>query len=974
MTAVTIERHPSDGRACQCLANEASDGEWRPRSAGVAAWVRGPLAWAMALACLALGSCGGGGGGSSPTNVSASDPAPAGPSYTVQGTVWVAEMQTVDSDTNDSNQPGRRSNNSFATAQRLPNPGLAAGYLTLPGQGAVGAVSQTGDLVDGYRAYLHPGQVIELGFTSDPGQANVDLFLYDREGHVVGMSTGNGGYECIQVTTEGDYLIAAHLIADSSTTGTIYQVRVSRPGSIQCSNVQGTAASLDPAGIIAIANPRDPSPLTVAAKARAAHLTVRHPGDRTGTSAILLELPTSEQTLARALAAQATPATAVTPDPGLASDEIIRKAELTATGDPGWYADLSDQAKRVHATVNLSRALVRGGRYLAASPNVVVQTFANQLEAFPPNDPYYGFQAWHYEQMGLPAAINRLVSFNGADDTRPIVAVIDSGIAAAHPDLQGQLVAGHDFVSNPRNGDGDGIDADPDDVAATPGWSFHGTLVAGLVAAETYNGRGTAGTAPIARVMPVRVMSSLPEQRTSFDIWQGIAYAAGLDNASGQRPARRADIINLSLGWYQPCDSAFQHLFDRVRAAGVWVVAAAGNGSDPRSRLLGPVGAPANCDHVLAVGALDAQRRKASYSSVGSALSLVAPGGDWMHNSDGAVHYDLVFSTSAFDRDGRHGFGWSGVVGTSVAAPQVAGVLALMRWVNPALRIETVEHWLEQGRIVDDLGPEGHDDQFGHGLVNAEKAVVAALDSLGAGVQPPAGGRVVARPRSMTLGSLGQAAEVTLALPGGSGESLVSIATDSPAVSVAPKAGAVDPATGLGTYVVTANRAAMAGNTSAFPNLLVTLAPERVLKVPVSIERRATTGGATTSAGTVYVVAIDVSGDASGDGDGDGADGAGDAAGNGGTTPRIVARTTIAAPVRSAYAYRLTVPGTRRIAIYASSDLDYDQRYCTSGESCGGYADWDNGERVLEPAGNLTGIDFFVRPSGGPVAGALNRP
>ena len=958
MAAVTIERHPSGGSSCQRPANPSAStfantsvGERTPTPA------RGPLVGLAALVCLVLGSCGGG-GGDSPTNVSASGSAAAGPAYTVQGTVRVAEMQTVDSDTNDSNQPGRRSNNSFATAQRLPNPGVASGYLTLPGQGPVGAVSQAGDLVDGYRAYLYPGQVIELVFNSEADQANVDLFLYDKDAQVVGMSTSSGNHECIQVTAEGDYLIAAHLIADSSTTGTIYQLRVSRPGSIQCTNVQGTAASLDSDGIIAIANPRDTSPLTVTAKARAAHLSVRHPGGNSG--AILLDLPASEQALVRALSAQAMsaapaipaiPAAPATPGmpgtPALSAssfspDEVIRKAELTATGDPDWYAGLSEQARRVHATVNLSRALVRGGRYIAASPNVLVQTFADQLDAFPPNDPYYGFQAWHYEQIGLPAAINRLVSFKGAA-ARPIVAVVDSGIVAAHPDLQGQLVAGHDLVSDARNGDGDGIDADPEDAGGTPGWSFHGTLVAGLVAASTYNGIGTAGTAPIARVMPVRVIASLPALRTAFDIWQGIAYAAGLDNASGQRPPRRADIINLSLGWYRPCDAAFQNLFDQVRAAGVWVVAAAGNGSSPESRLLGPVGAPANCDHVLAVGALDAQRRKASYSSVGPALALMAPGGDWMHDPDGAVRYDRVYTTTAVDREGQRAFGWAGTVGTSMAAPQVAGVLALMRWVNPELRIETVEQWLEQGRIVDDLGPEGRDDHFGHGLVNAEKAVIAALESLGAGVQPPAGGRIVARPRSLTLGSLGQTAEVTLALPGASGEALVSVAADSSAISVAPKAGAVDPVTGLGTYVVTANRAMMAENTSAFPNLLVTLAPERVLKVPVSIERRATIGGVSTSAGALYVLAVDVSAE----------------------TLRIVSSTTVAAPVQGAYAYRLTVPGTARIAIYASSDLDNDQNFCSLGESCGGYADWNNGERVLEPAGSLTGIDFSVLPSGG---------
>lgn len=942
MTSVTDDRHPSG-------SNQPSTGLTIPdacRRAGSAPTLTDRtyrrLGALLAGACLALASCGG--GSSSPTEVSGAESAPQPPPaaadpqpapYTIQGSLRVGEAQTVDADTNDPNQGGRRSNNAFATAQRFPNPGLASGYLTLQGLGPDGAVKTGGDLVDGYRAYLQPGQVIELDFTADVAQADVDLYLYDSERQVIGVSAGVGSYECIRITREGEYVIAAHLIADESTTGTIYQMRVGRPAATRCGNVQRSARSIDPDGIVAIADPRDPSPLTVVAKAQNAHLTVRHPGGPSGRSAMLIDLPASDRAMARALASHAKPVV------GADAATVLRKAELAATGDPDWTADLSDQAKRVHAAVNLSRAMKRSGRYLAASPNVIVEPQADRLQTFPPNDPYYSYQAWHYDQISLPAAINRLVSFTPATEDAPLVAVVDSGIVADHPDLRSQLVAGFDFVSDVRNGDGDGVDPDPDDSVTTTGWSFHGTHVAGTVAAATYNDLGMAGVAPIARILPVRVLSNVSGYGSFFDTWHGIAYAAGLENVSGKLPARRADVINLSLGSsFTACEDTYQVLFDQLRSAGVWVVASAGNDSDPEKNLLAPVGSPANCDFVLAVGALDGLRQRASYSNIGPELAVVAPGGGSRVDASGATQHDRIYSTMAANEAGQRKLGWGGAAGTSMAAPHVSGVLALIRWINPQLRIETVEQWIREGRIVDDIGPAGRDDHYGHGLINAEKAVAVALESRGAGAQPPAGGVIVARPTSLHLGSLGQSVEVNLVLPGAGAEKVASVTTDSQAITVAPKAGAVDPASGLGTYVVTANRAAMAENTSAFPNVVVTLAPERVIKVQAGIERRAVSGGADTTAGAIYVLAVDASDE----------------------TLRVVAGTAVAAPVQGVYDYQFTVPGTRRIAVIAGSDLDNDRSLCARGETCGSYPDLSRELRVLEPTGNLTGIDFNLLP------------
>ena len=127
-----------------------------------------------------------------------------------------------------------------------------------------------------------------------------------------------------------------------------------------------------------------------------------------------------------------------------------------------------------------------------------------------PNDPSYSIQRWHYEQIELPAAWN--ISQGSAN---VVVAIVDSGVVAAHPDLSSKLVDGYDFVGSVLNQDGDGIDSNPDDPGCAIGGGsiFHGTHVAGTVAAATNNGVGVAGVAWNVRLMPVRVLDGCTGQR-----------------------------------------------------------------------------------------------------------------------------------------------------------------------------------------------------------------------------------------------------------------------------------------------------------------------------------------------------------------------------------------------------------------------------------------------------------------------------
>jgi serine protease len=294
-----------------------------------------------------------------------------------------------------------------------------------------------------------------------------------------------------------------------------------------------------------------------------------------------------------------------------------------------------------------------------------------------------------------------------------VVAVLDTGITA-HPDLAGRTLAGMDFVSETHfAGDGNGRDADP----ADPGdWvsasdrsdplfagcdeqksSWHGTVIAGLLAAVTGNGVGVAGINQQGRVLPVRVAGKCGADVA--DIIDGMRWAAGLSVAGVPANPNPARIINISFGGSAACGAAYQSAIDEIRrfgagGLGTLVVAAAGNEH-------GAVSRPASCSGVVGVVALNRDGFKTHYSNFGSVLSasgLATVGGDdaqgglWSALADGGLV--TVWNsgrTSPGDPD------YAGLYGTSFAAPLVAGTASLMLSVNPALSVDQLVAGLRLG-------------------------------------------------------------------------------------------------------------------------------------------------------------------------------------------------------------------------------------------------------------------------------------
>jgi serine protease len=329
-----------------------------------------------------------------------------------------------------------------------------------------------------------------------------------------------------------------------------------------------------------------------------------------------------------------------------------------------------------------------------------------------PDDPFFNLQ-WHYGQIHLPAAWD----ISTGDGAR-IVAVIDTG-ETAHPDLVARQIAGYDFISDPANaGDGDGIDPDPTDVGDGNGVkpsSFHGTHVAGTIGADTDNGLGVAGVTWAGRVQHLRVLGKLGG--STFDVANAVRYAARLSNVSGTVPPERADVINLSLGG-PGFSQTLEDAVDAARAAGVVLFAAAGNNNSTAPFY------PAAYGSVISVSAVDLQGKKAPYSNTHATVALAAPGGDLGADLDGDGHPDGVLSTLYDDSSlpAQPVYGYYN--GTSMASPHAAGVAALVLSVDSSLLPAQVQSILES--TATDLGAPGKDPVYGHGLVNAYQAVLAA--------------------------------------------------------------------------------------------------------------------------------------------------------------------------------------------------------------------------------------------------------
>jgi serine protease len=283
-----------------------------------------------------------------------------------------------------------------------------------------------------------------------------------------------------------------------------------------------------------------------------------------------------------------------------------------------------------------------------------------------------------------------------SDGSGVVVAVVDTGVAYENYDRYTQatdladttFVPGYDFANS---------DSHPNDDHS------HGTHVAGTISQDTNNDRGVAGVAFGATIMPVKVCDSNGDC-PSAAVADGITWAT--DNG--------ADVINLSLGGSTPrsiYETAVNHAYNN----GVVVVAASGNAN-------GPVGYPAVYENAIAVGAVRYDETRSYYSNYGYGLDLVAPGGDTNVDQNGDGYTDGVLQqTIIFNFFNPSEFDYVRLQGTSMAAPHVAGVAALLIAQGTYTTPDQVRQVLQS--TAKDLGAVGCDLEYGYGLVQAADAL-----------------------------------------------------------------------------------------------------------------------------------------------------------------------------------------------------------------------------------------------------------
>ncbi|BDU15710.1 S8 family serine peptidase [Lysobacter auxotrophicus] len=389
-------------------------------------------------------------------------------------------------------------------------------------------------------------------------------------------------------------------------------------------------------------------------------------------------------------------------------------------------------------------------RQIASDPNVEYVEVDKINRAFlTPNDTRYSEQWGYSGTYGIKANQAWDVT-NGAGS---VVAVLDTGITS-HSDLSANVLPGYDFIIDTTvSNDGNGRDSDPSDPgdwvsanqcggthAAQPS-SWHGTHVAGTIAAVTNNAKGVAGVAYGAKIVPVRVLGTCGGYDS--DIADAIIWASGGTVSGVPANANPAEVINLSLGGSGACGTTTQNAINSAVSRGTTLVIAAGNDNTNVSNA-----SPANCSNVIAVASITSTGARSSFSNYGSLIDIAAPGSN-------------ILSTLNSGSTSPGAETYASYNGTSMATPHVAGVVALLQAAATTPKTPAQVESIIKANVT--AFPSTPSQPIGPGILNA-KAVVDAANGT---TPPPTGTLTNGTPVTGLSGSAGTELRYTLVVPSG---------------------------------------------------------------------------------------------------------------------------------------------------------------------------------------------------------------
>lgn len=805
--------------------------------------------------------------------------------YSVSGTVAADIYTYSDSDINDTYASSQyhESNSLHTMAQSIGNPAKVGGYANLWNSGNNGASYAAGDLDDFYRVTLNAGDTVTLR-TADTASGQYFLYLADAAAvnpdpyqpiPVVALSQSGASVQSVTAPASKEYLVWVYLYTGASnyllTVGNISGASVLQQEQTYDNFVPGEL-------LVTFKSDTSGSP---EAKSLQNDIGLQMKS-RIGNRTAVMDFTQQRDVVLKSL------------------NIMSRKSIIRRAAEPQLPSDVGSTT----SSLENKRETLQVLQALRARSDIesVDLNYIRKPMGLPDANPDYS-KLWHYDTINMPQVWNGTsITGNGT-----IVAVLDTGNRLGHPDMAGQFVAGYDFISSTSvSRDGDGIDANPEDPGDNPGSSsFHGTHVAGTIAAAN-NSIGMVGVAYGTKIMPLRVLGQ--GGGTDSDIIQAMRYAAGLSNNSGTLPAQKADVINMSLGG-AGSSAAFQQAVNEVRAAGVIVIAAAGNSNTSAPHY------PAAYDGVVSVSAVAQDLTRASYSNYGTTIDVAAPGGDGSKDT-------MVYSTLASDSTGSIVDTYASYQGTSMATPHVAAVAALMKQANPAMTPADFDGYLANGSITDDHGAAGRDNIYGHGLINAAKAVTVA------GTPIPAYFQV--DPSNVVF--VGTNDTTTINVANGGNEVFTVAATTSINYTSGSNWLAVNTVTvdanNLGSYQLIADRTGLAdGEYQATVTFSAPGSSPAISNYVVNVTLRVGLD-AGVDAGYTYIAIRDF---------------------NTGQQLGIVEVT----PVNGLYSYSFSGIPAGDYRIVAGTDMDNSGYFCDTGEACGEYS-----SSALVVNGDVSGINF----------------
>ncbi len=357
-----------------------------------------------------------------------------------------------------------------------------------------------------------------------------------------------------------------------------------------------------------------------------------------------------------------------------------------------------------------------------------------------------------------------------------------------------------------------------------------------------------------------------------------------------------------------------QEVFSQARDAGVIIIAAAGNSADSS------LSYPAAYEGVVSVSAVTINADLAPYSTFGSTIDVAAPGGDFSTDLNGDGYVDGVLSTAGNDSTGDIQMTYTFYQGTSMAAPHVAGVVALMKSVRPGMTPDEFDGFLGSGAIVKDIGSPGHDDLYGYGFIDAGKAVAAAMDGTITTV-------LSITPNNLNMGSANQSAFLTLSMIGEGPLQVTDIIETADWLSISPEQ--VDE-NGLGTYKATINREGL--DNGIYSTILEFVSTQNTALVLV--EMRVSDSIMVPDAGQQYVLLVNFD------------------------TSEVVDVISTRGE-NGVYEYQFTNVPAGSYQIFSGTDSNNDGYIGDAGEAIGAYISMDQ-PTIINVTGNKTDLNFVT--------------